>query len=69
MGGLSDAEFVAFVVASCERSGVPVRVVDAMVVEQVASVLQGRATRRLARRGVSHPADLEPPDEINASRA
>ena len=63
---MSEAEFVAFVVASCERSGVPVRMVDAMVVEQVASVLQGRATRRPAVRGAGDRPDSEPPDEIDA---
>ena len=65
MARLSEAEFVEWVVASCERSGVPVRVADAMVVEQVASVLQGRATRKPTVLGASDLPDSEPPEEIN----
>ena len=43
---LAGDELAAFVAASCERSGVPVKVTDPVVLEQVAVLAGARARRR-----------------------
>lgn len=67
MARLTDFDLTAFVEASCERSGVPVKLTDAAVRSQVALLLSGRAIRGDAP--ASHgrrPSDS--PDEINPVR-
>jgi hypothetical protein len=58
-GGQTDPAVVAWVVASCERQGVPVKVTDTAVLARV-GVLLGRvdrAPRRPARRPPATRAD------------
>ncbi len=56
-------DLAAFVEASCERSGVPVKVSDSVVRDRVALLLSGRAVRGDAP--ASHgPSD--PPAQINS---
>lgn len=67
MAGLNEFDFVAFVEASCERSGVPVKVADSAVRSRVALLLSGRAVRGDAERlSDARPSDL--PAEIDPVR-
>lgn len=64
MARLTSEELAAWVAASCERHGVPVKVTDAAVVDQVAVLLTGQPARhakRGGRRAVSDtPHDVDP---------
>ena len=55
---LTGFDLAAFVAASCERSGVPLKVFDSVVRDRVAVLLSGRAVRSDAQR---HP-DAGPSD-------
>jgi hypothetical protein len=63
---LNSFDLAAFVAASCERSGVPVKVSDALVRQRVALLLSGRAVRgdAPASRGPSDPPDQVDPVRI-----
>lgn len=56
---LSGADLARWVMASCARQGVPVKVTDALVVSRVAVLLSGRTQRRTA--GAEGAADRRPP--------
>ena len=66
MARLTHAEFVAWVEASCVRSGVACRITDAAVISRVTSLLTGRAAGSPAPRGAAAGPVSETPDEINA---
>ena len=55
MGRLTRAELAAWVAASCERQGVPVKVTDAVVVTNVATLLTDGSARPVAKRGRADP--------------
>lgn len=64
---LTDFDLAAFVAASCERSGVPLKVSDSVVRDRVALLLSGRAVRSDAQR---HPdaGPSDSPHEIDTIR-
>lgn len=65
MGRLSDEQLAAWVIASCQAQGVPVKVTEARVVEHVRALLTGQAGRTAParQRGRSAPAgQSQPPD-------
>lgn len=62
MAGLSAEEFAAWVAASCQRSGVAVKVTDPASVRRVAVLLSGRAGAQPAaagRSGSDAPGDVD----------
>lgn len=69
---LTEAELARWVMASCARQGVPVKVTDAQVVARVAVLLSGRAQRRKAgAEGAADrrtPAASQPPDRLDSGR-
>lgn len=68
MGRLSDAQLAAWVTTSCHAQGVPVKVSEARVVEQVRALLTGQAGRTAParQRGRSAPAGRsQPPDRLD----
>ena len=66
MARLSGEELAAFVVASCQRSGVAVKVTDALVVRSVTVLLTGNASDAGASRRAAVRSD--PPHEIHPAR-
>lgn len=71
MGRLTPEALAAWVAASCERQGLPVKVTDTRVVGQVASLLsEGRARpgRQAQRRQAAPPPDSQPPDRADSCR-
>lgn len=56
---LAGAELARWVMASCARQGVPVKITDAQVVARVAVLLSGRTQRRTA--GAEGAADRRTP--------
>jgi hypothetical protein len=71
MGRLTPEAVAAWVAASCERQGVPVKITDARVIGHVASLLSdGRARpgRQAERRRAAPPPDSQPPDRLDSSR-
>jgi len=68
MAGLSGFDLAAFVVASCERHGVPVKITDPWVHERVAVLLSGRPVRGQRQRDPAGSADSAPPHDINPVR-
>lgn len=65
MGRLSEQQIAAWVTASCQAQGVPVRVSEARTVEQVRVLLTGQAGRTAPalQRGRSAPGGRsQPPD-------
>lgn len=71
MGRLSDEQLAAWVVASCQAQGVPVKVSEGRVVEQVRVLLTGQVGRTAPARtrGRSAPARRsQPPDRPDTSR-
>ncbi len=62
--GMTDEAFAAWVTASCERQGVPVKVTDVRVVAEVAALLSGGTARPPAKRGrVARRS--EPPHQVD----
>jgi hypothetical protein len=71
VGSLSDEQLAAWVAASCHAQGVPVKVSEARVVEQVRVLLTGQAGRTAPARtrGRSAPAGRsQPPDRPDPFR-
>lgn len=70
MGGLSGDELAAWVVASCERQGVPVKVTDAVVVSRVVVLLGGRGERAgsVAERGANPPGRPDQSRQTGSTR-
>jgi hypothetical protein len=71
VGRLSDEELAAWVAASCQAQGVPVKVSEARTVEQVRVLLTGQAGRTAPARtrGRSGPARRsQPPYRPDTSR-
>ena len=66
MAGLNEFDLAAFVVASCERHGVPVKIADPLVHGRVALLLSGRSGPGAAERDPDRRAVSESPDEIDA---
>ena len=68
MAGLSGAELVEWVAASCARHGVPVKMTDARIVSVVAVLLSGGASRPngAKRRGPAAPHGSKAPDDVNS---
>ena len=66
MARLSGEELAAFVVASCQRSGVAVKVTDELVVRTVTVLLTGNASDAGDSRHAAVWSD--PPHEINPAR-
>ena len=64
--GLDDFDLSAFVAASCERQGVPVKITDPLVHGRVALLLSGRAVRGAAERLPDRRAGSESPDQLDA---
>jgi hypothetical protein len=60
MAGLSGEQLAAWVVASCERQGVPVKVTDSVVVSQVTVLLGGRADGIVSECAWRKPAGRPP---------
>jgi hypothetical protein len=69
---LAGAELARWVMASCARQGVPVKVTDAQVVARVAVLLSGQALRRTAgaegAAGLRSPAASQPPHRLDPGR-
>jgi hypothetical protein len=65
---LEPFDLAAFVIASCERHGVPVKVTDASVRSHVAVLLTGRAGTGGASACRSGPPVSDSPDEIDSLR-
>ena len=65
MGRLSEQQVAAWVTASCQAQGVPVKVSEARTVEQVRVLLTGQAGRTAParQRGRSAPAGRSQPPE------
>ena len=68
MAGLTQDEFVAWVAASCQRSGVPLRIADSVAIHGVVVLLQGRDSRRAAQRLAADRTGSDPPDQIDSGR-
>ena len=66
MAGLTAHEFAVWVAASCERSGVPVKITDSKALHDVAVLLQGRDGRLAAQRLAAVRPGSDPPDEIDS---
>ncbi len=66
MARLSGDELAAFVTASCQRSGVPVKVTDVLVVRSMTVLLTGAASAAGASRRAAVRSDA--PHEINPAR-
>lgn len=64
MGQGVDPELAAWVAASCQRHGVPLKVTDAGVVSRVAVLLSGKTAHPAASAG-GRRSGSEPPDEIH----
>jgi hypothetical protein len=68
MARLTRDELVAFVAASCARSGVPVRITDPVAVARVAVLLAGRDAGPTAQRRAADRPASDPPNEIDPAR-
>ena len=71
MGLLSAEQLAAWVTASCQAQGVPVKVSDRRAVEQVRVLLTGQAGRTAParQRGRSAPVGRsQPPDRLHPAR-
>lgn len=66
MAGLSGDGLAAWVAASCERSGVPLKITDSKALHDVVVLLQGRDCHRAAKRLVADRSGSDPPDEIDS---
>ena len=77
MGRLSDEQLAAWVTASCQAQGVPVKVSEARTVEQVRALMTGQAGRtaparqggRSAPAGRSQPPDRPDPGGVEGLRS
>jgi len=68
VGGVdSGFDLAGFVRASCERSGVPVKVADVLVTAQVASLLTGRPSR-VSEADPGGQTGSDAPNQIDALR-
>lgn len=68
MAGLTPEQVHEWVVASCERQGVPVAVSDAATVHRVVVLLTGRAPQGLAAGEPAADGGSELPDRNDARR-
>ena len=65
VGGSSGFDLAGFVVASCARSGVPVKLSDVVVTARVAALLTGRPSR-VSEASPGRRAGSDPPGQIDA---
>lgn len=63
--GLSGDALAAWVAASCERQGVPVRVTDAGIVSRLVVLLDGGPPAQRAKRAADGPPPSELPDDLD----
>jgi hypothetical protein len=65
VAGMSPEEFQRWLVASCARHGVPLKISDTAVSGRVALLLQGREVRAHTQWGPDTRRASEPPDDID----